>query len=133
MLRFCASPRRRVERHPPGPGRGGGGAIRLEALVELKSLNSSFGSSNFSIRAFRACPLVELRQTVPFRAIRGMSSDSRQQYLGQQYHPPPSYQVSVRSARSVLGAFHILCYSVPSYTILCYTMLEHYILYYNVS
>ena len=28
-------------------------------------------SSNFSIRAFGACPLVELRRTVPCRAIRG--------------------------------------------------------------
>ena len=40
-------------------------------------------SSNISIRAFRAYPLVEIRQTVPCRAIRG------KQYLSQQYHPPP--------------------------------------------
>ena len=30
-------------------------------------------NSNFSIRAFRACPLIEIRQTVPCRAIRGNS------------------------------------------------------------
>ena len=34
---------------------------------------SSRSSSNFSIRAFRACPLVEIRQTAPCRAIRGNS------------------------------------------------------------
>ena len=33
---------------------GEGGMIRLETLIELKSLNSSFSSSNFSTRAFRA-------------------------------------------------------------------------------
>ena len=42
----------------------------------------SSSSSNLSIRAFRACPLIEIRQTVPCRA------NSRQQYLSQQ-HPPP--------------------------------------------
>ena len=41
------------------------------APVELEFLSSSFSSSNFSIRAFRAYPLVEIRQTVPCRAIRG--------------------------------------------------------------
>ena len=50
-----------------------GGMMRLETLVELKFLNSSFSSSNFSIRAFRAYPLVEIEQTVPCRAIRGNS------------------------------------------------------------
>ena len=65
-----------------------GGTIRLEPLIELKSLNSSLSSSNFSIRAFRAYPLIEIRQTAPCRAIRGKSSDSRQQYLSQQYPPP---------------------------------------------
>ena len=62
-------------------------ACRLRS-VPLKFLNSSFSSSNFSIRAFRAYPLIEIRQTVPCRAIRGKSSDSRQQYLSQQYPPP---------------------------------------------
>ena len=66
-----------------------GGMIRLETLIELRFLNSSFSSSNFSIRAFRACPLFEIRQTFPCRAIRGKSSDSRQQYLSQQ-NPPHS-------------------------------------------
>ena len=42
-------------------------------LFELKCLNSSFSSSNFSIRVFRAYPLIELRRTAPCRAIRGSS------------------------------------------------------------
>ena len=66
----------------------GDGMIRLETLVELEFLNSSFSSSDFSIRAFRAYPLFELRQQVPGRAIRGKSSDPRQHYLSQQYPPP---------------------------------------------
>ena len=39
-------------------------------------------SSNFSIRVFRAYPLIEIRQAVPCRAIRGNSN------LSQQYPPP---------------------------------------------
>ena len=66
-------------------GRGDG---TVGNLIELKFLNSSFSTSNLSIRAVRARPLIEARQTVPCRAIRGKSSDSRQQYLSQQYHPP---------------------------------------------
>ena len=50
-----------------------GGTMRLETLVVFKSLDSSFSSSNFSIRAFRACPLVEARQAIPCRAIRADS------------------------------------------------------------
>ena len=65
-----------------------GGMMRLETLIELKFLNSSFSSPNVSFRAFRACPLIETRQIVPCRAIRGKSSDSRQQYRSQQ-NPPP--------------------------------------------
>ena len=38
--------------------------MRLETLIELEFLNSG---------AFRACPLVEIRQAVPCRAIRGNS------------------------------------------------------------
>ena len=64
-----------------------GGMTRLETLIELKFLHSSFSSSNLSIRAFRAYPLAESRQTVPCSAIRGKSSDSRQPYLSQEYHP----------------------------------------------
>ena len=64
-----------------------GGMIRLEALIELKFICSSFSSSNLSIRAFRTYPLIEHILTVPCRAIRGKSSDSRQQYLSQQYPP----------------------------------------------
>ena len=60
-------------------------------------------SSNFSIRAFRAYPLIEIRQTVPCRAIRGKSSDSRQQYLSQQ-HPPPLLRVARSSSQGVLRA-----------------------------
>ena len=40
-----------------------GGMIRLEPSL----------SSNFSIRSFRAYPLIEIRQTVPYRAIRADS------------------------------------------------------------
>ena len=47
-------------------------------LFELKFINWSFSSFI----------LVEIRQTVPCRAIRGKSSDSRQQYLSPQYSPP---------------------------------------------
>ena len=46
----------------------------MEALIELKFLNSSLSSSSIvflSSRAFRAYPLIEIRQTVPCRAIRG--------------------------------------------------------------
>ena len=78
-----------------------GGMIRLKPS----------SSSNFSIRAFRAqiCqfkffrayPLTEIRQAVPCRAIRGKTSESRQQYLSQQY--PPS-----------LLSFHTEVNSVPA-------------------
>ena len=60
------------------------GMIRLETLIELKFLNSSFSNSTFSIRVVRAYLLTEIIQTAPCRAIRGKSSDSRQQYLSQQ-------------------------------------------------
>ena len=79
-----------------------GGMIRLDTLVELKFINLSFSSSNVSIRVFRAYPLIEIRQTVPCRAIRGNSSDSWQQYLSQQYSPrllsmhPTSLHTSAR-------------------------------------
>ena len=63
---------------------------RLETLIELKCIISSLSNSDVSIRALRAYPLAEIIQTVPCRAIRGKSSDSRQQYLSQQYPPPPS-------------------------------------------
>ena len=45
-------------------------------LFELKFLNSSLSSCLY------------YRQTAPRRAIRGKSSDSRQQHLSQQYPPP---------------------------------------------
>ena len=63
-----------------------GGMIRLE--IELELTNSSFSSLTSRVRASRAFPLSEIRQAAPCRAIRGKSSDSRQQYLGQQYPPP---------------------------------------------
>ena len=53
-------------------------------------IDSTFSSSKLSIRVVRAYPLMEIRQTVRCRAIRGKSSDSRQQYLSQPY-PPPSH------------------------------------------
>ena len=37
-----------------------GRMIRLETLIELEFLSSSFSSSSFSIRAFRAYPLSEI-------------------------------------------------------------------------
>ena len=48
-----------------------GGMMRLETLIELRFLNSSFSRSNFSIRVVRAYPLIEIRQTAPCREIRG--------------------------------------------------------------
>ena len=53
-----------------------------------KFINSIFSSSNFSIRVVRAYSLTDIRQTVPWRAHLGKSSDSRQQHLSQQCHPP---------------------------------------------
>ena len=41
-----------------------GGMIRLETLIELKFLNSSFSNSTLSVRAFRAYPLIEIRQAI---------------------------------------------------------------------
>ena len=41
-----------------------------------------------SIRVVRANPLAEIGRTVSCRAIRGRSSDSRQQYLSRQYPSP---------------------------------------------
>ena len=43
------------------------GMMRLETLIEFKFLNSSYSSSNFSIRAVRADPPIEIRQTAPCR------------------------------------------------------------------
>ena len=60
-----------------------------EILIELKSLNPSFSSSNLSIRAFRAYPHSEIRQTVPCRAIRGNSSDSSRRYPQSAAPSPP--------------------------------------------
>ena len=78
--------------------------IRLETLIELKFLDSSFSSSNLSIRAFRAQTsqfelfefilFLKLDRPAPRRAIRGKSSDSRRQYLCQQYPPPLSLSLS---------------------------------------
>jgi len=50
-----------------GRGEGDDG---LETLVELRSLNSSQSSPNFSSRAVRARPPVEIMQVVPCRAVR---------------------------------------------------------------
>ena len=62
--------------------------IRLETLLELKLINWTCSSLDFSILVFRAYPLVEITQAAHCRAIRGKSSDWRQQYLSQQYPPP---------------------------------------------
>ena len=37
------------------------------------TIGTPHGAQNFSIRAFRACPLVEIRQALACRAIRGNS------------------------------------------------------------
>ena len=55
--------------------------IRLESLVELEFINSSFSISNSSIRAFRAYPLVEVRQ-FPVEQFEATASQSTL--------PPPS-------------------------------------------
>ena len=92
------------------------GGIRLEALVELRFFKSSFSSSNFSIRAFRACPLAEATQAVPCRAIRGTSSDSRQQHHNQQY-PPPLYILQ----RGVQWKQGVVIYMTLCTSLLCNT------------
>ena len=61
-------------------------------LFELKLFNSSL-SSNFSIRAFRAYPLVEIGQTVPCRAIRGNNISVNSTL-------PPSYRHRILSMNS---------------------------------
>ena len=58
-----------------------GGMIWLETLIELKLLNSSFSSSNYSIRACRAYYITENRHD-------SLSSNSRQQHLSQQVSSP---------------------------------------------
>ena len=68
-------------RDTPAVGRG---MMRLETLIKLKLFNSSFSSSISSIRVVRAYPPVEIRQTVPCRAIR-VNSISVDSTL------PPSY------------------------------------------
>ena len=80
--------------------------IRLETLVELKFLDSSFSGSNFSIRVVRAYPFIEIRLTVPCRAIRGKSIDSSQQYLSQQYPPPLLILAHTRVVRSTWYTEH---------------------------
>ena len=68
---------------------------RLETLIEL--------TSKFSMRAFRACPPFATRQTAPCRATRDKSSDSRQQYLSQQYPPPLLILATVRPRMQAAG------------------------------
>ena len=49
--------------------------MRLETLVELKLLDSSFSSSNFSSRVARAYPLIEIRQlTLPVEQFEAAAS-----------------------------------------------------------
>ena len=60
-----------IPAYPSEPQHSEGGMIRLETLNELNYVNSSISNSNFSIRAFRAYPLIGIRRTVPCRAIRG--------------------------------------------------------------
>ena len=50
-----------------------GGRYGWKPSSSSNFLDSSFSSSKFAIRAFRACPLVEIRQIASRRAIRGNS------------------------------------------------------------
>ena len=77
-----------------------GGMIRFETLIELKCLNSSFSNSNFSIRAFRAYPLIETRQMVPCRAIRGNSISVNSALPPSQLFSAPSVGVQVAACWS---------------------------------
>ena len=65
--------RRRPHQARLQPGSEGAMMIWSETLIALKFLNSSCSSSNCAIRAFRACRLIGIRQTVLCRAIRGDS------------------------------------------------------------
>ena len=47
--------------------------IRLATLIKLNFINSSCANSNLLIWVVRAYPLIEIRQIVPCRAIRGDS------------------------------------------------------------
>ena len=60
-------------------------------------------SSNFSIRAFRAYPLIEIRQTVPCRAIRG-NSISVNCTLPPLSHAPLRTGVRLRTGTRILRA-----------------------------
>ena len=109
-----------------------GGMTQLETLIELRFLNSSFLSSNFSVRAFRACPPVKIiKKTVPCRAIRG-NSISVNSTLS-----PLSVSRSARRSDfdghvlQFLHAIHGVGGQAPD-TMLYYAMLRYAILYYNI-
>ena len=53
-----------------------GGTTRLETLIELEFLDSSFSSSNCSIRAFRPYPLAELDKRFPVERFEAAVSRS---------------------------------------------------------
>ena len=73
-------------------------------VVRMRRMPARVMAAPGSIRlAFRAYPLIEIRQTAPCRAIRRKSSDSRQQYLSQQY-PPPLLSEDHPKASSAVGA-----------------------------
>ena len=60
-------------------------------------------SLNLSIRVFRAYPLIDIRQTVPCRAIRGNSSSANSTLPPPKYPRPPADFEDRRSmARSIL-------------------------------
>ena len=65
------------------------GMVRLDTLIELKFLNSSFSSSNCSIRAFRAYPLIDIKLTVPYRPVEQFEAT-----LSQSTVPSPPLQWS---------------------------------------
>ena len=84
-----------------------GRMIWLATLVELKFINLSCSNSILSIPAVRYVPPVDIRQTVPCRAIRGNS-------------------ISVTSTLPPLNVYRnmysMLCYMVSWYCTDCHSM-----------
>ena len=99
-----------------------GGMIRLEALIELKFLDSRCSSSTLSIRAVRAYPLIEIRQAAPCRAIRGNSISVNSTL-------PPS-QVCHRVMRNQTPSYYIrliIVYHIIAYYIIVIIIAHHYV------
>ena len=87
-------------------------------LFELKLFNSSCSSSNLSFRVVRAYPLIEIRQTVPCRAIRGNSISVNNTL-------PPLNQAYILRLLDLLRCLFISVSDSYNY-IICYSMSIHY-------